>query len=91
MTYKSILTIIGLLFCFTTAVAAPISSNSSGGDWVKASSSERYQYSSNVVRHMHAPYSVSALTNCINEIFSDSELRRLTVTDVATMCHVELR
>ena len=40
---------------------------------------------------MHAPYSVSALTNCINETFSDSALRKLTVTDVATMCHVELR
>ncbi|MDO5639730.1 MAG: hypothetical protein Q4G28_07655 [Neisseria sp.] len=90
---QSVVAILLFTMSASNIVAAPITRNSNGYDWNKASRAERADYADRIVNYMSASYPHSALTACINETYRTNEtyILKETVTSIATLCHMMLK
>lgn len=81
------------IFTFFSAslFAANITNSSTGYDWIRASKTERFEYSKRIVSGMNARYSARTLMDCLDEAYSGRETLAYKVPEVATLCHAMLK
>lgn len=76
------------------AATAPLTAQSTGYEWRKASRTERLALAQDAVRRINATYGARDMVACLNEFYADPvdpNIHRQSLLDIMTACHAMLR
>ena len=86
---------IALAMTFTSfATAAPLTGQSTGYEWRKASRAERLELARDAVRRINATYGARDMVDCLNSFYADPVDRNIhgrPLSEIMTACHAMMR